>query len=305
MSDHADKLDTEGFLARMTAKATKAKEQSPAPASVPQKEKIGANLDFWPETVAAMPTELTRVSLFRLVRRGRRKLMEDVKLESRADIEVLYTGKDLDQADADLWLACLRMGRGVPMGERLYTDRASMLREIGRADSGQNRKWLEESLIRMGKASFQATFKRNGRTIKVMTGMLKWGIEEESGAMFVRLDPDGAQLFENLAYVDWNTRLALSSNAAKAIQLYACGHQDGKPHRVLLADLAAWCGYEGRLRQFRKESVIPALRELESQGVFVKGTAKLLSGTRGEVVTWTRAKAGTEPTPLPPPDPGL
>lgn len=105
-------------------------------------EKVGEKLRNWPEEVAAMPTELTRVSLFGLIRRGRRKVMDWEKLSSRTDIEVSYFGKQLDQADGDLWLACLRMGRGVPMGQRIYTTRAALLKEIGRCTGNSDHKWL-------------------------------------------------------------------------------------------------------------------------------------------------------------------
>jgi len=252
-------------------------------------ERIGQQLPLWPEMVAAMPTEITRVSLFRLVRRGRRRTMEDVQLESRSDVQVLYTGKELDQADADLWLACLRIGRGVPMGQRIYCTAAELLREIGRANTGPNQKWLKQSLKRMGKASLYATMRRNQKTIIIQTGLLNWGIEEETGSMFIRLDPDGAGLFDNLAYVPWQTRLALPSAGTKSLHAYICGHAKGKPHVALLDELRRWMGYNGRLRKFRVEVCMPALAELESVGEIVVGSGKIEKTDKGEVVSWIRS----------------
>jgi hypothetical protein len=248
-------------------------------------EKIGEQLRCWPQEVAAMPTELTRASLFVLVRRGRRKILDWEKLESRADIEVAYSGKQLDQADADLWLACLRLGRGVPLGQRIYTTRAALLQEIGKTDGSANHRWLIDSLDRMSRSTFRVIAKRNGKEVRVTTGMLKYGIEKPSGQMYIRLDPEGAALFENLAYVGWEQRLALTSNAAKALQLYVSGHMAGKPHAVLLADLARWMGYEGRLRQFRA-SLRPALAELAATGMIHSYGIK--SGPRGDIAYWTR-----------------
>lgn len=249
-------------------------------------ERVGSKLRQWPGGVAAMPTELTRTSLFGLPRRGRRKVMDWEKLSSRADVEVSYNGKQLDQADADLWLACLRMGRAVPMGQRIYTTRAALLKEIGRKDDGRTRAWLEESLKRMAGASFMLETTRSGRKIKVTTGMMKWGIEEPSGQMFIRLDPEGAALFENLAYVGWEQRLALGSNASKALQLYISGHMAGKPHAVPLADLAHWMGYEGRLRQFRT-ALQHAMNELAKAGEI--HSHSINAGPKGDVAYWTRS----------------
>lgn len=256
-------------------------------------EKVGTKLRQWPGEVAAMPTELTRTSLFGLPRRGRRKVMDWEKLSSRADVEVSYNGKQLDQADADLWLACLRMGRGAPMGQRIYTSRAALLKEIGRKDDGRTRAWLEESLKRMAAASFMLETTRAGRKIKITTGMMKWGIDESSGQMFIRLDPEGATLFENMAYVGWEQRLALGSNAAKALQLYISGHMAGKHHEVPLADLAHWMGYEGRLRQFRA-SLQDAMDQLAKTGEIHSHGIK--AGTKGDVAYWTRPSLAMQAT---------
>ncbi len=283
MSEIADKIAA--IKARSAIKTTEEGQES-------DQEKIGAQMGFWPEECAAMPTELTRVSLFGLIRRGRRKVMDWEKLSSRADVEVSYFGKQLDQADADLWLACLRMGRGVPMGQRMYVTRGALLKEIGRKDDGRTRAWLDESLKRMAGAAFMLETKRNGRKIKVTTGMMKWGIEDETGHMFIRLDPEGAALFENLAYIGWEQRLALGSNAAKALQLYVSGHMAGKPHAVPLADLAHWMGYEGRIRQFRA-TLQHAMDELAKAGAIHSHGIK--AGTRGEVAYWTRTNGAALP----------
>lgn len=279
-------LEANIALALERQKAMEALEKEQPTTETIESEKVGSKLRQWPEEVAAMPTELTRTSLFGLPRRGRRKVMDWEKLSSRADVEVSYNGKQLDQADADLWLACLRMGRGVPMGQRVYTTRAALLKGIGRKDDGRTRAWLEESLKRMAAASFMLETTRAGRKIKVTTGMMKWGIEEQSGQMFIRLDADGAALFENLAYVGWERRLTLDSNAAKALQLYISGHMAGKPHAVPLADLAHWMGYEGRLRQFRA-SLQDAMDQLAKAGEI--HSHGINTGPKGDVAYWTRS----------------
>jgi hypothetical protein len=264
----------------------KADEAAPPEEKPPEVEKSGAQMAFWPEEVAAMPTELTRTALFPLVRRGKRKMLKWEKIDSRQDVEIRFFGEQLDQADADLWLACLRMGRGLPMGQRLYTNAALLLREIGRADDGRSRQWLTDSLKRMSGAAFEIKAKRNDKKFLVTTGMLKFGIEETSRRLFIRLDPDGARLFENLAYVDWEQRKQLSSNMAKALQMYVCGHARSATHKVRVKDLAGWMGYEGRLSQFLR-SLRPALTKLETAGLIASPLIK--SGVRGDVASWVRS----------------
>ncbi len=293
-------ITKEEFMARLeevgrnvTARAAiEAAETANTPAEPAEKvEKIGKQISFWPESVAAMPTELTRVSLFGLPsdRRGARKMLDDVLLESRPDIQVRYTGKQLSAKDETCWLACLRLGRGLPMGQRIYLNKNDLLKEMGLARTGQNWKTTEARLDRLSKAHFTIEFKRNGKSYRMTTGLMKYGIENETGAMYIRLDPDGAALFENLAYQPWQVRLSLKSDVSARLLSYVTGHEQGKPHSQTLENLKRWCGYTGETRKFRA-AIRASLEELESKGVLVKGSSKIVSGGRGDVVCWVRSR---------------
>ncbi len=255
------------------------------------KEKVGNQLKFWPDGVGAMPTELTRTSLFGLPsdRKGARKILDAVRIDSRSDVEILYTGKQLSAKDETLWLACLRIGRGVPMGQRIYINKIDLLRELGLTNNGQNWKAVAGRLNRLSVAHFNINFKRNNKTYSVTTGMLKWGIENETGNMYIRLDPDGAKLFENLAYQPWQVRLSLTSDLSAILLSYISGHQQGMMHSQNLENLKAWCGYGGETRKFRA-GLLSAMAELEQKGVLITGSSKIAKGGRGEVVSWIRSK---------------
>ncbi len=287
-----DEAEFKALMERVGRKMT-ANYRPAEPAAEP--EKIGKQMGFWPENTAAMPTELTRVSLFGLPpdRPGARKMLDDVVLESRADIVVRYTGKQLSAKDETCWLACLRLGRGVPMGQRIYLTKADLLKELGLANTGPNWKTMAARLDRLSKAHFAIDFKRNGKSYHMTTGMLRWGIEDETGQMFIRLDPDGATLFENLAYQPWQVRLSLKSDVSARLLSYVTGHEQGKPHSQTLENLKQWCGFGGETRKFRA-AIRVALEELESKGVLVAGSSKIVSSGRGDVVCWVRSK-GTEP----------
>lgn len=277
--------------ARQAAQA--ALEAATTPNTIEPAERIGDQMPLFPEDAAAMPTELSRVALFGLPsdKRGARKMLDDVRLESRADVEVLYTGKQLSAKDETAWLACLRIGRGAPMGQRIYMSKSDLLREVGLARNGQNWQALKARLMRMSKAHFTITCQRGGKKFTLTTGMLKFGFENDDpdGQMYIRLDPDGARLFESLAYQPWEIRLSLKSDISALLLSYVCGHQHGKPHAVALESLKAWCGHEGETRKFRA-ALRAALAELELKGVLVPGS-KIGKGARGEIVAWTRTRA--------------
>lgn len=261
-------------------------------------EKVGSKLRQWPDEIAAMPTELTRVALFCLPtdRNGNaRKMLRNVRLESRGDIEVLYTGEELSAKDETCWLACLRLGREVPMGQRIYLNLTDLLNELDLPNTGGkrgNRQTVKNRLNRLSLAHYKVKFTRKGRKYEVTTGLLKWGIEDETGKMYIRLDPEGATLFENLAYQPWEVRLALKTDASTRILSYVSGHEKGKPHSLPLRDLKIWCGYSGRLDKFRTVAMA-ALKEIENKGVLVEGSSKITKGNKGEEgeeVGWIREK---------------
>lgn len=255
-------------------------------------EKLGNQMGFWPDAVAAMPTELTRVSLFGLPsdKPGARKLLDDTKLDSRGDIEILYSGKQLCVKDETAWLACLRLGRDLPMGQRIPLQKVDLLRECKLKNTGPNWKTFERRLDRLSKAHFTINFKRGDKTYHMTTGMLNWGIENETGSFYIRLDPDGAALFENLSYQPWQIRLSLESDVATRLLSYVSGHEQGKPHKQTLKNLKNWCGYSGELGKFSTKCFI-GLSELEAKGILVKGSVNIATGLNGKIACWVREKA--------------
>lgn len=270
-------------------KEMKALEKEQPAAEILEVEKVGGKLRQWPEEVAAMPTELTRTSLFGLPsdRNGERKELDKTKLDSRKDIELIYSGKSLSAKDETAWLACLRIGRSVPLGQRIYMHKTDLLRELRLKNTGPNWKTLSNRLDRLSTASIKANFSRGNKSYSITMGFMKWGIEHETGKMFIRLDPDGAALFENLSYQPWDVRLSLKTDVAARVLSYVSGHEKGKPHHLPLLDLKSWCGYGGRPDKFRVVA-IAALKELETKGVLMDGSSKLFRNDDNEMIGWVR-----------------
>lgn len=224
------------------------------------------SLALWPDEVAAMPTEITRTALFGLPRRGRRKVHQWVVIASRTDIELKYFGEDLDQADLDVWLLVLRIARGQNIGSRIQSNMNAMLKALHRENGGSDRRWLASSLDRLSTSTFKVRFQRSGKFYEMTTGLLKWGRMENTGKMYIRIDPDDEALFKNLSYINFESRLSLPSSLAKAIHVYASGHKRGRKHAVNVANLKDWTGYGGRLVDFIRASNT-ALRQLEYAGI--------------------------------------
>lgn len=229
--------------------------------------KLGEEIPLFPFELAAIPTELTRVALFSARRRGPRKIrMWDV-LASRSDITIEYFGIELDNGiDQELWLLLLTIAQGMQIGGRLWLSQYALLRELGRSTGGQAKRNLRRSLDRLASATLRIRFVRNDVTYRLTTGFLNWGIEEETGRMFVRLDPDGQVLFDNLSSFDFHTHLSLKGSVTRALHLYAISHSRNKRHSQSLVNLKKWFGFEGEHKKF-KMAVREAMNQLEESGV--------------------------------------
>ena len=98
------------------------------------------------EFMRAMPNHIARSSLFAPVARGRRKMHDGSILQSRGDAEIRFSGRQLDEAQADVWMQAMKEAQRQPLGTPVVINRAEFLRAIGRAESGQNYQWLHRTM---------------------------------------------------------------------------------------------------------------------------------------------------------------
>lgn len=98
------------------------------------------------EFMRAMPNHIARSSLFAPVARGRKRMHDGSVLPSRGDAEIRFSGKQLDEAQADVWMQAMKEAQRQPLGETVTINRAEFLRQIGRSESGQNYKWLHRTM---------------------------------------------------------------------------------------------------------------------------------------------------------------
>lgn len=222
-----------------------------------------------PYDVGIQPTEFGRSGLFKLLPKTERRLVKNQFVECRSDIQLFFTGEELNVQDETVWMAILRLCRGKPLGERIFFTLAQLLGELKMRDTGGktgSRSQVIKRLERLSIAHIKIELTRKDNKSVITTGLLKFGIEDETKKMYVRLDPDWAILFENLAYQNWETRLSLKSDISVRLLDYVCGHQSGKPHAQRLENLQKWLGYSGRPDKFRA-AAMAGLKELEAAGV--------------------------------------
>jgi len=241
------------------------------------------------EFMRAMPNHIARSSLFAPVARGRRKLHDGTLLVSRDDAEIRFSGKQLDEAQADVWMQCMKEAQRQPLGKPVVVNRAAFLRAIGRAPSGQNYGWLHRTMQDLTLAMIVIEIKKNGKT-KLSIGKTRalhliagFDYDEASEEYTLTIDPRWHAMYANreFALIDWDKRLQIGRNQdmAKALQRLVATSSD-PVQRYALEWLKGKMEYTSPMRKF-KEALMAACTELERLEIIA--AHKIENSTRGKL----------------------
>lgn len=279
-----------------TRQGSRAAEDAPTPTEQPRGQVV--QLPPWPEALRAIPNHLARSSLFAPIARGRRKIHDGIELASRSDVRILFSGKQLDEADCDVWMQALHEARCVPLGQPVLINRAEFLRAIGRSTGKKDYEWLYSAFDRLAFAMLSirakhytigGTPRRGATRSEVMHLVDGFSHDPDLGTYVLRLDPRMVLLFSNreFAQIDWDKRLRIEhqTDMAKWLQRLVATSSD-RIQRHSLDELKERMQYSGHMRNFRA-ALKTALAELARLKIIAKPRIEL--STRGvEQSVWTR-----------------
>ena len=270
-------------LAKIKERIANAPAKPPAPPPPPERRQ----LPLWPDLERAIPNHLARSSLFAPIAPGRRKQHDRSEIASREDVKILFTGKQLDMADCDVFMQALYEAHRKPLGERVTIKRGTFLKAIGRSTGTKDYEWLHEAFRRLFNGSIEIEAKnkfRIGGTPK-SSGMHLvnyYDYDPAFDSYCIEFDPRILALFHNREYalIDWEKRKQLQKRVdmAKWLQNYLASHEPGV-HRIGLKLLKAWMDYSSPMNKF-KEALSEAMGELERLEIIA--SPKIEQSTRKE-----------------------
>ena len=241
------------------------------------------------EFMRAMPNHIARSSLFAPVARGRRKLHDGTILQSRGDAEIRFSGKQLDEAQADVWMQAMKEAQRQPLGEAVTINRAEFLREIGREKSGQAYKWLHRTMQDLAFAMLVIEVTKADGKPKLSIGKTRalhliagFDYDEASEEYTLTIDPRWHAMYGNreFALIDWEKRREFGRNQDMAKTLQRLVATSSNPvQRYALDWLKAKMEYSGRLRDFR-DALARACAELERLEIIT--AHKIEDSTKGK-----------------------
>jgi hypothetical protein len=261
----AERKSSTQLIAELNAKASKLEERIEQQAAETPAQMFLPGME---ELMRAMPNHIARSSLFAPVAPGRKKIHKDTVLESRGDALIKFWGEQLDEAQADVWMQAMYEASRKPLGEPVIINRAAFLRAIGRSTQGENYKWLHRTMEALSFAMLVIEVAKDSKT-KLAIGKTRalhmiegFDYDDEAEAYTLRIDPRWREMHSNreFALIDWDKRLQIGQNMAKAMQRLFPASCDAVQH-FALDWLKRKLVYGGRMRDF-KEALSKAMEEL-------------------------------------------
>lgn len=296
----AEKEDTKGkrdpfeFIKQKAAEVAAKAEQKAAETS---RQMFLPGMD---EFMRAMPNHIARSSLFAPVARGRRKLHDATILQSRGDAEIRFSGKQLDEAQADVWMQAMKEAERQPLGTPVVINRTDFLRAIGRTKGGENYKWLHRTMQDLAFAMLVIEVTKADGKPKLSIGKTRalhliagFDYDEASEEYTLTIDPRWHAMYGNreFALIDWEKRREFGRNQDMAKTLQRLVATSSNPvQRYALDWLKGKMEYGGRMCDFR-DALTRACTELKRLEIIT--AHKIEDSTKGkpQLALWLPASA--------------
>lgn len=239
-------------IARSRAEAQRKAQGEQPPAAEPERQVIVPFPTPWDEDLRAAPLALLRSALFGVVKRGRRRYLNEVELMAWKGVSVRYKGERLDQSDLDVWMQAIHLFRHCGLGKQIHVSAHGLLKALGRATGKQNHLWMDRSFTRMIACAVKIDV---GRYVYAGNLVQEFWLDKETGKYVLSINPRLAALFQGgYSHVEWRQRQALGNkDLAKWLLGYVSTHHAMllDPHRIGLEKLQALSGAEMKSRDFK------------------------------------------------------
>lgn len=181
---------------------------------------------------AIIPNSFARSALFGVQARGQSDYLEQVELESWKNVQMRYTGPQLDQHDLDVWLQCLRLIDTTELGKAVEFTAHGFIKEMGKAIGRRQYEVLDRRLTRLKATAVDVQIGEEGYVGSLIERYYR---HEGTGRFVIIVDPLMASLFkdEQYARLNWEQRTQLRGQLAKFLHAYLPTHSTKRaPHFI-------------------------------------------------------------------------
>ena len=217
---------------------------------------------MWPEATRGAPNAVLRGALFAAVHKDRRYLDREL-LATRDGITIRFTGKQLDQADLDVWEQALHLARTQALGTECRFTEKAFLQALGRQPGKSGRTWLRSVISRLTATAVEIS---DGR--RTYGGnLMDFYRDEDTGRTVLGINPKLAPFFGRSQWtqIDWEQRQQLRGKPL-ALWLHGFYASHAKPYPLTVAYLHKLSGSQTKQLRYFKKNLTQALRDLQAVG---------------------------------------
>lgn len=212
---------------------------------------VERKLPWWPDGARGVPNLVLRSALFGLHSKNQPRFhAERVEVPCQRGATIIYSGKQLDQGDFDVWMAVLHAARHQALGGECRVTAYRLLMILGLTDTGRNRDILAGRLDRL--VSGRVDILMDGGSF---SGGLISSLTRNPVAVgyVISLSPNLIILYDQYTRINWAVRRALrGQQLAQWLHGYYASH--AQPYPLRLATMSRLCGSRiTRPDNFRRE----------------------------------------------------
>ena len=230
----------------------------------------GVLFPLWDEDRRGVPGDLVRGALFTIGRGEERRQLKRERVASLGSVAIYYTGEELRQRDADVFLQLVHLHRGKAPSEPVSFVARDVLKSLGWTLGARGYHDLLATIERLKTTSLKLVSTTQGRERGFAGSLIRSfgyrdGSDEGSRAWCVTFEPAILVLFNDVAYteVDWQQRLSLSPMAK---WLHSYYHTHSSPSLLQIELIHTLCGSTTKSLPRFKQLLKGALTELEDCG---------------------------------------
>jgi hypothetical protein len=221
-------------------------------------------LSFWADSKRGVPNEFVRSALFPAIPLNKATYVERQTIFSQGGFTITFTGKQLTQADLDVYEGIIHIARGVTEGNKIHFAAHHFLKLIGRHTGKTQHEWLINVLERLTATSVGII--RNDQ--KVFWGSLlpKGSADLRDGKFTVEINREMIQLFSHgYTVIEWEHRRQLGKKPlAQALHGWICSHT--KPYPVTVQYLRDLTGSKTKSLKGFRYNLKEALEAIKGTG---------------------------------------
>jgi TrfA protein. len=220
-------------------------------------------LPLWYDHERGIPNTFPRSELFAAIQGKDRLYLKSKLLSSPQNVEITYTGEQLDQSDLDVWEQAVHIARNNPLGHVCLFSAHSFLKSLGRNTGKSDHDWLESVFTRL--TACEVKIQRGEHDLYAGSLIHSRTRTGEKRIYRMELDPALIRLFgtDDFTRLDWQQRQMLSRQPL-ALWLHAFYSTHARPFPMKIDTLHRLSGSNaGASASAKRNGKKPDAREIE------------------------------------------